>query len=430
MATSIVIPREGQSMESAVIVKWLVEVGDKVDFAQPICEVESEKAVFEIESPVEGTLLEIYYKEGDTAPVLKAIAVVGKPGEDYGELKPENSEAESLDAKAQTTEEKTAVETTPKKTQKEENMTAKILMSPRAKKLLRDKNIDPKLLNIKLIKEQDVVDYLESKPKLTPAATDLNNKIGGKLPTLGTGIGGRITVDDLNNVEKTDSGVVISGMRKTIADKMHQSLQQTAQFTLNSYADATNLLKYRKQLKESGLALEKISINDILLFVVAKALADYPQINAHFENGMLTAKQQVNLGFAVEVTDGLMVPVINKADTLSLKQISENANRLATACKSGSVNPSDMKNGTFTVSNLGALGIDTFTPILNYPQVGILGVGAISPRPIIKDNVVEFVDQIALSLTVNHQVIDGAVGARFLKLISSYIENIDTLLAL
>jgi len=429
MATSIVIPREGQSMETAVIVKWLAKVGDTISFAQPICEVESEKALFEIESPVEGTLLDVFYEEGDAAPVLKAIAVVGKPGEKFDDLKPAD-EAKAIDEVKdqaeimQTVEQQEAPQ---KETGVEEKRT---LISPRAKKLLNDKGIDPAKIDGDLIQEADVLAHIAASANLTPAAAERVNKTGESLPQQATGIGGRISVDDLIDAASTAGAHALTGMRKTIADRMHQSLIQTAQYTLNCYVDATGLLDLRKRLKKSDLGLSSISINDILLLSVARTLDAVKTLNAQYADGELTQVDDVNLGFAVSLDNGLMVPVIHGAQKLSLKQVSDKAKALAEACKKGNAKQEMLSGGTFTVSNLGALGIDTFTPILNYPEVGILGVGEIAPKAIERNGDIAFVNHLALSLTLNHQIIDGAEGAKFLKLLGDNIKNIDTLLAI
>jgi len=227
--------------------------------------------------------------------------------------------------------------------------------------------------------------------------------------------------------QKSSRSDAITGMRKVISEKMLASIQTTAQFTLHFYADATKVRDLRKRLKNSSLELNDVTINDIMLYVTAKSLAEFAEINAHFSEGVLQHFDQVNLGFAVDVKDGLMVPVLKDADKMSLKQISKTAKSIANDCRQGSIKPQDMAGGTFTVSNLGSLEIEMFTPILNVPEVGILGIGGINPRTIRRNGVVEFVDMIALSLTVNHQVIDGAVGARFSKLLKKNIENVDIL---
>jgi pyruvate dehydrogenase E2 component (dihydrolipoamide acetyltransferase) len=220
-------------------------------------------------------------------------------------------------------------------------------------------------------------------------------------------------------------------VRKLIAERMLSSMQTTAQLTLNASADATELLEYRKRLKNSSeaLGLQKVTINHLVLFVVSRTLVQYPELNALFLGDTIQQYRNVHLGFAVDTDRGLIVPVIRNANRLSLKQIAEAADRLAQACLSGAVSPDDLQGGTFTVTNLGNLGIESFTPILNPPQVGILGVGNINLKPVEVEGKVEFIPHLGLSLTINHQVVDGAPGSRFLQALSRHIAQIEILLA-
>ena len=434
MAIQIVIPREGQSMESALIAKWHVKVGEKVKFGQVLCEVESEKALFDIEAPGEGTVLDIFYEEGMTAPVLTTIAVLGKPGEEYKKVKPASNMEEieisgqgeikgTLEtiniSELQNIEEKAGID--------EDNLLKKVLISPRARKLAKERGIAIDLLTENPITEKHVLKYINDRKRVTSAAKEYIEANHLKTPSEGTGIGGRVRIEDVLMQEKNITSNAISGIRKVIADRMLNSIQKTAQFTLTHYADATKLLSLRKRLKSSSLSMGNITINDMLLYATANTLVEVKSLNAHFNDGILTNFENVNLGCAVDVEGGLMVPVIKDANKMSIKQISEKVKLLASECREGNIKPHEMKEGTFTVSNLGSFGTELFTPILNYPEVAILGVGGINPRPIRKNGEIEFVDHIALSLTVNHQIIDGAVGARFMELLAKNIENIDIL---
>jgi pyruvate dehydrogenase E2 component (dihydrolipoamide acetyltransferase) len=202
--------------------------------------------------------------------------------------------------------------------------------------------------------------------------------------------------------------------------------------TLNSSADARALQDYRKRLKNSpeALGLNGVTINDLILFAVSRALPRHPDLNALFTGDAIHQHSSVHLGFAVDTPRGLIVPVIRGADSLSLKRIAAESKRLVAAVQDGTVKPDDLSGGTFTVTNLGSLGIDTFTPILNPPQVAILGVGGIHLKPVEAGGEVKFIPHISLSLTINHQVVDGAPGARFLQTLSQHIAQIDVLLAL
>jgi pyruvate dehydrogenase E2 component (dihydrolipoamide acetyltransferase) len=273
---------------------------------------------------------------------------------------------------------------------------------------------------------------------------------GYSVPAQGSGVSGRIRSDDLQKLPETaevgtgdrrpETGpqldefevIPVKGIRKVIASRMLESLQSTAQLTLNSAADARALLAYRQRLKGSneGLGLQKITLNDLLLFAVARTLPQYPQLNALFSGDTISQYKNVHLGVAVDTPRGLMVPVIRRANTLSLKHMAEEAKRLATACLSSSVKADELSGGTFTVTNLGSFGIESFTPVLNPPQVAILGVGNINLKPVEVEGKVEFIPHLSLSLTINHQVVDGAPAARFLQALAQGLAQIELLLAL
>ena len=217
-------------------------------------------------------------------------------------------------------------------------------------------------------------------------------------------------------------------MRKVVAKRMMESLTSTAQLTLNTTANAAGILAMRKKVKnaDEALGLNKITLNDLVCFAVSRTLLKYPVFNAHLEDGVLTEFEQVHLGFACDTPRGLLVPVIRSAQALGLKAFSDEAKRLAGGAIDGSLSPDFLSGGTFTVSNIGSFGIETFTPVINLPQTAILGVGAITPRPTVAaDGSIGVEQRLNLSLTIDHQVIDGADGARFLRDLVAAIENID-----
>jgi len=260
---------------------------------------------------------------------------------------------------------------------------------------------------------------------------------------IGSGPGGRIIKRDVekalsegellisNTVSKEFFGPVkeipVEGVRKIISERMLKSLQSTAQLTLNTSADASNLLACRELLKSSPQMkrVNKININDFLLYIVANILPKFKKMNAHFLGDKILEFEHVHLGFAVESPRGLMVPIIHNAHLLSLEKISQEARRLSTACREETILPDELNGGTFTVTNLGTMGIESFTPILNIPQVAILGIGSISLKPIIKENKVQFIPHIGLSLTFDHRAVDGAPAAKFLQELNKLISNFD-----
>jgi len=269
------------------------------------------------------------------------------------------------------------------------------------------------------------------------------------VPEQGTGIGGRINTADIASpahvspssfsAEGAITETPIKGIRKVIADRMLKSLAENAQFTLNTSASAVNLLKIRSGIKSLGaLAVEhglsKITVNDLILFAVSRTLVRFPFMNAHKTGETIKTFERVHLGVAVDTARGLLVPVIRNANLLSLTQISSEAKRLAAACQNGNVKPDELSGSTFTVTNLGSLGITSFTPILNAPEVAILGVCNIEMKPVAQAMTeqqlpVIFEPHIGFSLTINHQVVDGAPAAKFLKELVDTVAQIDILLA-
>ena len=226
--------------------------------------------------------------------------------------------------------------------------------------------------------------------------------------------------------------VKVTGIRKLISERMLASLQSTAQLTMHTAADARALQSMRRKFKESpeAMGLRDVNINDMVLYSVSRALPQYTDLNALFVGDTVKMHSSVHLGFAVDTPKGLLVPVIRNADALSLREISREAARLIAGCRDGGIRPEEMAGGTFTVTNLGTFGVHSFTPVLNVPQVGILGVGAIVPGPVMDAaGEVSFIPQIGLSLTINHQVVDGAPGARFLQALAADIARFDLLLA-
>jgi len=218
-----------------------------------------------------------------------------------------------------------------------------------------------------------------------------------------------------------------AGIREKIARRMRESLATTAQYTLNSYANATGLLALRARLKASE-SLGHITINDLVTFCAVEALLDVPALNAEYVDGHIREHADIHIGFACDTPRGLLVPVIRDAHHLALDELATRGSELAAQAVAGTISPDNLSGATFTISNLGALGIESFTPLLNPPQVAILGVGAIHVKPVRIQREIHFVDAIGLSLTCDHQVIDGAPGARFLQVVREKIEAVESLL--
>lgn len=457
MATAVVMPKQGQTVESCLIVGWKKAVGEQVAAGEILAEVETDKALVEVESPVAGTVLALFFEAGDDVPVLTNIAAVGQPGEAISSLRPagakDQAAAPSAQAVAEPSSQAKAPEVAPTSVLEPAAQTA-IGISPRARNLAKQKGLDASSLSgsgpAGRIIERDVQAALAQKPVMTPLAKTMVAQGGFNLPAHGSGVRGRIMADDLQaavlqpqaaapasvvTAAETEEEVrtfPVKGIRKVIATRMLNSLQTTAQLTLNASADARVLLAYRKQLKESaeGLGLRQVTINDLLLLAVSRTLPQFPDLNAAFSDDTIAQYKNVHLGLAVDTPRGLMVPVIRRANTLSLKEIAQEAKRLAAACLDSTISADEMNGGSFTVTNLGSFGIESFTPVLNVPQVAILGVGNVNLKPVELDGEVQFIPHLGLSLTINHQVVDGAPAARFLQALVQGLAQIELLLAL
>ena len=406
MAQAIVMPKLGNTVESAILLSWHAAVGESVAAGDVLCEIETDKAALEVESNVSGILLAQFFEAGDEVPVLENIAAVGRTGESFAELMPAPAQPNP------------------------------VFISPRAKNLARRKGVDYQQVTGSgpdgRIIERDIEAAIESQMKISPVARAMlaggEYKLRDEHPA-----GSRVTKSHLESARPQKlaetKAVPLQGIRRTIAKRMLESAQTTAQLTLNASADATALIAFRQRLKNSdeSLGLRSVNINDLLMYALAQTLPDFPDLNAVYENEIIYQHQSVNLGMAVDAPRGLMAPVVHQAESLSLKQLSAEARRLVLACREGTIQPDEMAGGSFTLTNLGGLGIESFTPLLNPPQVAILGAGSINLKPIQGENGVDFVPHIGFSLTVDHQAVDGAPAARFLAALAENLAHIDLL---
>lgn len=478
MASIVVMPRQGNTVESCVLVGWRVREGARVKADEILCDVETDKAVFEVSAGAAGTVLKLLAAEGDDVPVLAPIAVIGAPGEDWAAAlaaagaspaapaalpaseeaaqrsdKLDKSEAFVAAARANKSDEGEAFVASGRVNEIDEGgafVAAAGLtrgVSPRARARAAAEGVEVASLSGTgpggRVIERDVMAAAASRPPLTAAAKAALLS-GGSVPSAGTSIGGRAGLADLAAADSlprlsgsTDAGsgefseTRLKGVRKLISERMRASLAASAQLTFNASANAERIQALRARFKGSDpeLGLAGVTVGDLVLFAVSRVVPRFPACNATLENGVLRTWKRVHLGLAVDTPRGLMVPVIRNADQLSLRQIARESKRLAAACQAGSISPDELSGGTFTVSNLGAFGIESFTPILNVPQVAILGVDAITPRAAPGPNgQVVFEPRMGLSLTVDHQIIDGAPAARILAAVAKAIEDIDLLI--
>jgi pyruvate dehydrogenase E2 component (dihydrolipoamide acetyltransferase) len=478
MAHVLIMPRQGNTVESCVIGEWKVKEGDEVEADTAVCVVETDKATFDVPAGAAGRVLKILHPAGDDVPVLKPIMVVGSPGESWEAALPEESaagarvapkappaappaSAAAVSVPATHPAATLAAAAHPVPGGGPPPAAGPLAASPRAKKLAEAEAVDLRALGGSgpggRIIEADVAAAAAARPPLTAAAKDeLRRRIAAGLPAEaagpGSGPGGRISAADLSGgggalpAAQADGRAVtpvadeedeytdtpVKGVRRIIADQMMSSHNTTAAFTLNSAAPAVKLQALRARFKESPpeLGLNRITVNDLVLFAASRALPLYPFMNAHKLDGVIRTFTNVHLGVAVSTSRGLMVPVLRNANLLSLTRISQRAKALAEACRDGSVSPDDLHGSTLTVTNLGNTGIDSFTPVINIPEVAILGVCGIAPRPVeTAAGQYEILPHLGLSLTIDHAVVDGAPAAEFLKAFCGVIRDIDLWIA-
>ena len=447
MASVIIMPKQGLLMEEGTITKWLAKEGEQTTEGAPLFEMETDKLTITMDSTATGTVLKILHPEGDTVPITQPIAIVGEPGEDISGLlgdapaatpraaeKPRASAAEAAPAAAPVP----AVEHAPGE---------RVFSSPRARLRAEENGVDiaavPGSGPDGLVVERDVQNYIANQPTVTPLAANQARIQGIDLSGLtGTGPNGKITTEDLHiasaAVEPAPAAEPIpgqltrgtrteamSGMRKAISRNMLTSKSTNAQTNHRMVVDMTAAVALRRQYKALGI---KISYNDIIVRACAKALQDFPIVNASVDGSDIVYHDYVNIGTAVSVPGGLIVPVIRDADIIGLTGIAAKSAELIEKAREGRLTEADYHGGTFTVSSLGMFDLDDFVAIINPPESAILAVGKIAKTPVVvtgedgEDQVV-IKSMCALCLSYDHRIIDGAEAAKFLQKLKSYLQN-------
>lgn len=431
MATLVIMPRQGQSVESCVITEWKKKKGDAVAVKDILFSYETDKSSFDEEAAVAGTLLETFAEDGDDVPCLNPVCIIGEPGEDISVL--------IAEAKKQIGGDEPAPETKPE---------AKAAAIPVAAPALTAAPA-----------AAPAATEADGFIRISPRARHLAERTGADISKAEpTGPMGRIIERDINalldrgiyvgasaaekptaaaaaaaspEVEYED--VKLPNIRKVIAKSMHASLSSMAQLTLNASFDATKIMSLRAAFKAKGeaLGMNNVTLNDMVLYAAAKTLRGHRDLNANYldDKDIMRYFTHVNLGVAVDTPRGLLVPTVFAADTLSLNELSAQTKTLISEAKAGTISPDKLRGGSFTVTNLGSMGIESFTPVVNPPQTGILGVGTITRRVKTVDGQDVFYDAMGLSLTFDHRALDGAPAARFLRELCLGLENFGLLMA-
>ena len=433
MATTVILPRQGQSVETCIITEWFKKKGDKVAIGDILFSYETDKASFEEEAQVEGILLDIFYGDGDEVQVLAEVAVIGEPGEVVERPLAFGVETGTV-AALPSTEAPTAPEQAPATDPAiiAAGTAGKIRISPRARRIAGDKGISIDSIMGSGPNGRIIVRDIEALAAARPiqeeapstAAPAQDTREAAPAPAEPKKPATAITSSEDSEVRP------LTNIRKLIAKAMHASLQNSAQLTHHLGADARKILSLRdkvKNMQAEGYEYN-ITLNDMVCYALIRALKKHPDANVHFLGDSIRYFKKVHLGMAVDTERGLMVPALRNADDLSLPGLSAQLSQLAAACRGGNVDPDLLQPdaASFTISNLGAYGVEMFTPVVNLPQAGILGVNTIIQRPAqLEGGAFGFVPYMGLSLTYDHRALDGGPATLLLAGIKHEIETFD-----
>jgi pyruvate dehydrogenase E2 component (dihydrolipoamide acetyltransferase) len=418
MSSQVTLPRLGQGMESGTIVRWLKSEGDKVEKGDPLYELDTEKVTQEVEAEAGGVLLKILAQEGEEIEVGKAIAVIGEQGEDISSESDDSAEGEPED-RIEVTEDETAEEGESARKREEERERGRESDEPAPEPQVPERQQNG------------------GRVKASPLARRIAKERGIDLAQLsGTGPEGRIVAEDVERaqVAPAQAGatapvaaeietIKLNQMRKTIARRMTEAWQAPA-FQIAMSADMTASIRLREALlervEEGGV---RPTYSDILTKVVALALMRHRDMNAHFGGDEVLLFPTANIGIAVAIPHGLVVPVIQSCEAKTIEEIAVARADIVERTRGGKLKVEDLENGTFTISNLGMYGVERFTAVLNPPQAGILAVGAIEERAVVEDGELEIQPRMDLTLTVDHRSVDGATASEFLRTVKSFLEE-------
>jgi len=437
----IQMPKLSDTMTDGTLVAWKKKKGDQVSAGEVLAEIETDKATMEWESPEDGTLTEIYVEEGGKVNVGDKIAFIGTEGEEAPKEEEQEKEKEEKEEKEekptakgeQKEDEQPKKAEQPKEGKPKTEEKEKKAAPPKTEKEAKPEKPTPKIEKVE-----------EARVKASPVARRIAAELGVDLSSVnGTGPEGRVTETDVRAAGKSkpaasaikvpaavkageSARIQLSGMRRVIAQRLGESLGPIPHFYLNIDIDAAPLIGAREELKSAGEGADaaKITVNDFVLKAAVQAAVKVPRVNASFDGDAIVQYADIDLGLAVAIEDGLLTPVIRAAQNKSLREISELAKDLAHRARNKRMKPEEFQGGTFTVSNLGAMGIDSFSAVINPPQSFILAVGRITNVPVLDDS-----DQIiaghrmSLTMSCDHRVIDGALGAEYLKELRHLLEN-------
>ena len=423
------------TMKEGKITKWFKEEGDPVQQGEDLFEVETEKITNKVEAPASGILFQIVVPVGTTVPVGTIVAIVADTGE-----QPERMEGVQM---GEVVEAAAPAAGSPAPEQPEKPREKKfVLATPAARRLAKELEIDLSLVAGTgpggRVTESDVTKYHEEgppPPKITPLAKEMARQAGLDVSSIsGTGEGGKITKEDveralevgiLEEEIKPVQSIPFTGMRKSVAENMHASLQNTAQLTIFTEVDVTEMVRFLDMVREEHKKDEtvRVSYNDIIILIASRAMKRFPAMNSTLVGEEILIHHGVNMGIAVALPDGLMVPVLHDAHKKGVQQIAKEVRELARKAREGTVTVDEVTGGTFTITNLSMYEVDGFTPILRPPETGILGVGRVKEKPTVHDGEICVRPMMFLSLTFDHRVVDGAPAAEFLQTLARFLQH-------
>jgi pyruvate dehydrogenase E2 component (dihydrolipoamide acetyltransferase) len=445
MPTQVLVPPLGQTVDTVTLVSWYKQEGDEVRQGEPLFVVETDKAALDVEAPATGTLRKISARPGDEVKALSTIALILAAGEALDVERSVRPPAPP-DIRAEA-----GPNPLPGHGRPASEPNRRVFISPRARRLAEAQAVPLAELVASgpegAIVERDVRSYLarHAAPAITPVARRVAQEAGVEWRGLaGSGPRGQITRQDVEgaipgpdrqaapeptaqaNATVPYAALPASGLRSVIAGRMLESSTTTAPVTLTTEADATQLVKLREKLRSDGLA---VTYNDLLIYVLAHALREHPRLNASLDGDTIKLWSEVHVGLAVDTDRGLLVPVVRNAERKGLAELAGETHVLVDQARAGRCAPDQLSGSTFTLTNLGPLGIDAFTPIINLPECAILGVGRIKSRPVVAGKKVRKRYTMWLSLTFDHRIVDGAPAARFLQRVVQLVEAPHLLLA-
>ncbi|HYK22408.1 MAG TPA: pyruvate dehydrogenase complex dihydrolipoamide acetyltransferase [Pyrinomonadaceae bacterium] len=427
MATKVIMPKLSPTMEEGQISRWLKKEGDKVSMGEPLAEIDTDKATMEMQALAAGVLRKILINEGQSAPLGQTIAVIGEPNEDIAALlseapaaapKPEpeqqkKQEQQPAPPPPQPKAAAAAASTTRdgRQPQAATSESARLIVSPLAARMAAEAGLDLRSLQGsgpggRIIKRD--IETALSQPKAAPAAPAFPRAVEpGKFPQIGA------------SAYRDEPA---SEIRKTIAKRLVTSLGPVPHFFLTTEIEMDRAAEMRRGINALDPDL-KISVNDIIIKVAAAALIQHPEVNASFQEKFIRYYEHADVGVAVAIEEGLITPVVRSADQKSLSEIATEVRELAERARSRRLKPEEYTGATFSISNLGMFGIDEFTAVINPPEGAILAVGAMSPKPVVRENDIVIRQMMRVTMSCDHRVIDGATGARFLQTFKKILEN-------